>query len=119
VDSLAKTLLQHTVDADEAGVGVGGVVVFTILSTTSIITVRTTPLQAPLQPKLRDGVLTLPRTQPQLEGVEEVSLPISDTNNLHETSQVTKAQMCLRTAYRQIINSIPRGYLGRLINNKT
>jgi ABC-type transporter Mla subunit MlaD len=90
------------VDADEAKEEVVAEVVevYTIPSTISTATVRTTQLQVLLQIKLKDGAPTPPPTRRQSEGVEEGLLPTSDINNLRETSQTSKAQMSLKTAHR-------------------
>ena len=43
--------------------------------------------------------------------------PINDTNKPNETFQISKAQIRLRMAYRQSIDSIPRGRSGHPTNN--
>jgi hypothetical protein len=107
---------QHIVDVGEAkGEDVAAdVEVSTMPSTASIATARTTPLQ--VDPK--DGAQTLPRILLQLEGVEEAMSPISDINNILETSQTSKGQICLKTAYQQIIDSILRGPSGLSTNSR-
>jgi hypothetical protein len=81
--------LHHIVGAGEArGEDVGaGVEGFTMPSITSIATTRTTSLQV----KPKGGAQILPQTRLQPEEAEEVTSPISDINNLRETSQTSKA----------------------------
>ncbi|KAG9192037.1 hypothetical protein G6011_10771 [Alternaria panax] len=109
-------LPRHIVDAGGAkGEDVGvDVEVSTMPSATSIATPRTAPLQA--KPK-HGAQIPLP-PQLQLEGVEEVTPLISGIHNLRGVFQPSKAQIRLKTAYQQIIDSTLRGPSGLPTNSR-
>jgi hypothetical protein len=95
---------------EDVGVHVGVEASLAVL----IAMMKITLFKVKVKVRVRDGAPMLQRVQLRLEEAEEGTPPISDTSNLREISQSSKARICRIMAYRQIIHRIPRGHSGHL-----